>query len=734
MQKHLEKFDPNNLKIAHKGFVLASIPLVLGLIFLGTLMYLLDQAEREAQREMHAQSINYESNLSTQQHIEAVSSMTTYAFTQQKIYLDRYKELVEQANDSYKTLLALVQDDPDEVRRVDHMRAVQVRLFRLLDQFQESRSRSLTEGMNLLAIMGMKEQMQSLMQEYLQAHAELREAEKTARAHRLHDPAESRLRVTQFIWLGVLATILIGVYLIQFFSRSITTRIDTVIDNAMRLAAKQSLRPILAGTDEIARLDVMFHDMAFELEAAARRERAIVDNAVDVICSLDSSNRFTQVSPACLSVWGYQPEELIGRRLADIVSSDDSEKTLAALKLVSESHTSTSCENAVCKRDNNVVDMLWSMYWSAQEEAYFCVAHDITERKVAEDLLRESEARIKLIIESLPVALIISDSEGMIETSNVRTEQMFGYGDEELCGSSLNALLNFSGQPAGADFLKNIREKSLGKVSELDALRKDGSRFPVELSVTEFEYLGAPKLLAVALDVTERHEIERLKQEFVQMVSHDLRSPLTSIQGMLSLFHAGIYGEVNDKGKKTLERSESDISRLIGLIDELLDLERMQAGKMHIDYRATELASVVARSVSAVSYLASKKNIEIAATSVPLEILADSSKLVQVIVNLLSNAIKFSPPDSTITVHYEESPEFVEVMVRDQGRGIPDSLKETIFERFRQVEHADYKEKGGRGLGLAICKAIVESHGGTIGVNSEEGKGSTFWFRIPQPN
>jgi len=154
---------------------------------------------------------------------------------------------------------------------------------------------------------------------------------------------------------------------------------------------------------------------------------------------------------------------------------------------------------------------------------------------------------------------------------------------------------------------------------------------------------------------------------------------------------------------------------------------------MQMDYDVNDMTSVIARSVSAVSFLASKNKIKIETPAKAPEVFADGSKLIQVIVNLLSNAIKFSPPNSTITITCDEIPEFIEVKIRDQGRGIPASLKDRIFERFEQVESADYKQKGGRGLGLAICKAIIDSHQGTIGVESEEGKGSTFWFRIPQP-
>ena len=421
------KFDPNNLKIAHKGFVLASIPLLLGLVFLGSLIYLLNQAELDAQREARSQTINYECNLLTQALVECVSLMSTYDLTKEDIYLKRYTVQRLRAIQSQRTVAEMVRGHSDQEVMVQRMGGVQNRLFVMLDKLQHSQTPGMGDMSDFTMVLGVRQQLLELTQEYFRVSAQFRDVEKADLMKRSFDPAQSRQRVTQFVWLGVFVTVLIGM-LVYFFSRSITSRVSTVMDNALRLASNKPLNPALAGTDEIARLDAIFHDVARVLEKAAIRERAVVDNAIDIICSIDAGNRFMQVSPACKAVWGYEPEELVGRRVMDIVAADDVKKTVDTLSQVSQSQTSTLCENRVLRKtDNTLVDMLWSMYWSAEQKTYFCVAHDITERKTAEDRLKASEARVKLIIESLPVALIISDNEGVIETNNIRTEQMFGY-------------------------------------------------------------------------------------------------------------------------------------------------------------------------------------------------------------------------------------------------------------------------------------------------------------------
>jgi signal transduction histidine kinase len=232
--------------------------------------------------------------------------------------------------------------------------------------------------------------------------------------------------------------------------------------------------------------------------------------------------------------------------------------------------------------------------------------------------------------------------------------------------------------------------------------------------------------------VTQRHEIDRLRQEFMAMVGHDLRAPLTSIRGFLDLLGTNICGELNEKGLRKLKAADGAMDSLLTLIKDLLDIERSRAGMLTLDKKSLLFNDLVERAIESIRIQADSLNITILTNMPYSKVNVDGDRMVQTMVNFLSNALKFSPFGSTIFIAGRTQGDWFEVRVRDQGRGIPEEFQDKIFDRFQQVKATDaVVATGGSGLGLAICKAIIEQHGGTVGAESKEGQGSTFWFRVP---
>jgi signal transduction histidine kinase len=212
------------------------------------------------------------------------------------------------------------------------------------------------------------------------------------------------------------------------------------------------------------------------------------------------------------------------------------------------------------------------------------------------------------------------------------------------------------------------------------------------------------------------------------MISHDLRTPLTSIQGTLALASRGSFGQLNDKGIGRVADAEEDTERLINMINELLDIEKMEAGKLELDCTKVSLAEIVDRSIESVRTFAETHGVTVTREGEDATVDGDKDRLIRVVINLVSNAIKYSPSGSFVFVRIAKESGIAIVRVCDKGRGIPAQAVTKIFDRFSQVEKTDAKK--GTGLGLAICKAIVEAHAGKIGVESSPDAGTTFWFTL----
>ncbi len=718
------------LKIKHKGLILVAVPLLFELVFLAVLSGLLRQADYKTWQEMHSKTVVYESSALSRLFHDAGIAMGGYALTKSPLFRERFDSIVSSIPREFKHLQKLVGRNSSQKGSLKRLETYTNSGLHLLSTARDaieiggegvSRVRSLYSEMKGVS--------KNISTELDNLTAESRKIEEDGPNAR----KQSDQMVRVFLAIGVLFNIGLAFVLSYFFSNGITKRLFILTDNANRLARAEQLSDPIKGTDEIAHLDAVFHNMADALAEASRKERAIVENAADVICSIDADNKFTKISPACKKLWGYEPSELIGTRYLNLVISDDVEETAIATRALRKGQHTASFETRTYRKDRSIVTVLWSAFWSPTENSMFCVAHDITERKLIEEALKESERRVRSIIENTLVSLIVIDRFGMIELVNPQTEKSFGYPAEAVLDQNIGILFP-QFMSAEDNFIEELFAQASGRIADLEMMRADGELFPVEFSLSQLETNEGTRFIANILDVSERQEFEKLKREFVSTVSHELRTPLTSIRGSLTLLNTGMLGNLNEKGERMVSIAERNTIRLINLINDILDVERLASGRVEMQFDNTEVSSIIERSVESVRSFADQHSVKLEVGDLrPLtRVYADGDRIIQVVINLLSNAVKFSPKDSTVTLNIKEETEWVELQVIDRGRGIPEKYKALVFERFQQVEVSDAKRKGGTGLGLAICKGIIEQHKGSIGVESEEGKGSTFWFRLPK--
>ena len=220
--------------------------------------------------------------------------------------------------------------------------------------------------------------------------------------------------------------------------------------------------------------------------------------------------------------------------------------------------------------------------------------------------------------------------------------------------------------------------------------------------------------VVVFRDVTQRREVDRLKSEFVSMVSHELRTPLTAIRGSLGLIAGGAMGELTPSAARMVQIALVSSERLTRLINEILDIERIESGVLPMELGAHSAEGLIDAAVDQVQVIAEDARVRVSVDRAEGEVYADADRVVQTLLNLLGNALKFSPPGAEVTVHAVTRGTFVEFSIRDRGRGIPEDKLDRIFARFEQVDSSDAREKGGSGLGLAISRSIVERLGGRI--------------------
>ena len=350
--------------------------------------------------------------------------------------------------------------------------------------------------------------------------------------------------------------------------------------------------------------------------------------------------------------------------------------------------------------------------------------------------LTEASRKERAMIENVRDVIFAIDSQLRFKRLSPAAQQQWGYQSSELEGKSLLEIIRTEDIDATTAAITTLLEQpdsasgnENSAVFENQVLTKDGKTVDTLWSLSRSS--GGGLVYGIAYDITDRKAVERLKQEFMAIVSHDLRAPLTSVVAVQQFLTMGMFGELPAPAAKKLADANNNVNRLLGLINDLLDMEKLEAGQMSLNAEPVPISTIIERSLQSVESLAVAKKITFVAQPTAATVLAEGDRIVQVIVNLLSNAVKFSPEGSQVCVSVRQQGKEVFVDVCDQGRGIPDTHLSSVFEKYKQVKATDGKHRSGSGLGLSICKLIIENHGGTIGVQSTVGAGSTFTFSLP---
>ncbi|MBP5971891.1 AAA family ATPase [Brasilonema sp. CT11] len=380
---------------------------------------------------------------------------------------------------------------------------------------------------------------------------------------------------------------------------------------------------------------------------------------------------------------------------------------------------------------------------------------DITERKQAQQILtdynrtlekqvaqrtaalQESEERFRHAFHDAPIGMALLGLNHRWLQINPMLGEMLGCSESELVSVNVFELIHPEDVNQLQDCIKQVLSNENRNAQVELRYLCNGGRVAwglTSLSLVRDSHNGSLYYVTQIQDISEQRAIEQMKNEFISVVSHELRTPLTAIRGFLGLLNTGMYDNKPEKAKRMLHQALTNSDRLVRLVNDILDLERLSSGRVQLTKEVSQAEDLMQRAVEGVQSIALGAAITLSITPTNACVWASPDSIIQTLTNLLSNAIKFSPPNSVVTLSAQPQFDSVLFEVKDKGRGIPADKLETIFERFEQVDVSDSRAKGGTGLGLAICQSIVQQHQGSIWAQSKLGEGSTFYFTLPIPS
>ena len=599
----------SRLSATQKGMILVLVPVVFELVFVAVIYFILNRAAdsfTKLHRSREATILLHKNELSFSRMILFLSNMQFAQGTDAAAELDKVISVLN-TNKEWKGVD--LKENPELAPAMEKGRQLREDFLQIYEQgigALQGGSKSIESWANRVGMI-------TAVQLYTDQRALARmivDIERKATAQQPEQLQNLRTALAISLTIGLTISAMLSFALAFLFTKDIVNRLNAIAAKAHLLAVGKELPARIEGADEIAELDAIISDAGRTLNQVRAREAVILDKAADVLCSIDTNMRFTNVGDACRKVWQYEPDELLGLAFLTLLSDETVERTRSAFLRIQEQAATRGegrVENVIKCKNGVLKNFVWSVNWSQERREYFCVVHDVTELRA----------------------------------------------------------------------------------------------------------------------------VEKLKQHFLSVASHDLRAPLSAVAINVSMLTEGKKGTLSEGVIKELNRVQSNANRLTELVGELLELEKLEAGKLNLDLAAVGASDVCEAAKELLLGLAQKNSVTIKGPIGEALIHAEEKRMVQMIANLLSNAIKFSPKDGTVTISIVTKGELAEIRIADEGPGIAPEERALIFDKFRQARTAEGISAKGTGLGLAIVKALAESHGGEVGIESEVERGSTFYVRVP---
>ena len=477
----------------------------------------------------------------------------------------------------------------------------------------------------------------------------------------------------------------------------------------------------------------IYYDEALHNE---RRIRSVFENVALAALTFDDNGAITEFNTPAERIFGCAAEDIVGRDVTTLLAEPSKAPFTSLigsdLRAASQDRQGYQLNLNAIRKDGREfpVELIVSQYFFEGAINFTVLARDISSEKALEKKTLQAQS----VFDNIGDAIVITDAENKVVQVNPAYTRITGFDAEDVIGNVRQISRTESlDHDFFATIWESLTENGIWSGEVWDA-RKNGEIFPAWMTTTELtgENGEVSNYINTFRDITESKKVERIKSEFVSTVSHELRTPVTSIKGSLGILQSGAFGQMPEKAGKMLDLAVSNCNRLTDLINDILDMEKIESGTVAFKMAPLDLDAFLEEAVASCQHYGEDRNVSLMRIGEPLPatLTADKGRLIQVMANLMSNAVKFSPDGGVVRIGVLRNNESIRISVSDDGSGIPAAFHEQLFEKFTQGDASDGRVRGGTGLGLSIAKAIIEMHEGSISFETEEGKGTTFFIDL----